>query len=182
MKFKETTELLNKFAKDVIELAKSNMSTRGYKGKSMSASGNLKRSLKFNLDVSKQQSFSLKFLMNEYGFYQDAGIDGKDNKRGVRKHGLPTYSYKSKMPPTKSLDKWVVRRNLKGSRDASGRFVKRQSITFAIARKLFKQGIKPTYFFSDAFAQEFKKLPKKFIDKYALDANNFLKFTIDGNN
>ena len=93
------------------------------------------------------------------------------------KAGLPTFSYKDKMPPPKSLDKWVVRKGLKGTRDTKGRFVGRKALTFIIARSIFMKGLEPTYFFTDAFQAAYKKLPKEFIDKYELDIDNFLKFT-----
>ena len=117
--------------------------------------------------------------MEPYGAYVDAGVDGKKTKYGKRKAGLPTYSFKSKMPPPKALDKWVVRKGLKGIRDQQGRFVKRQSLTFLIARSIFQKGLEPTYFFTDAFEAAYKKLPKQFIDKYELDIDNFLKFTLE---
>ena len=109
--------------------------------------------------------------------YQDAGVDGKKKKYGKRKSGLPTFSYKDKMPPPKKLDKWVVRKGLKGTRDAKGRFVGRKALTFIIARSIFMKGLEPTYFFTNAFDAAYKKLPKEFIDKYELDIDNFLKFT-----
>lgn len=169
MTFKETTKVLKDFAREVIRGAKQNLQKRN-------ASGKLSRSLKSDVKVNPK-SFELDFEMEGYGQFQDAGVDGKKKKYGKRKAGLPTYSYKSKMPPPKSLDKWVVKRGLKGTRDAKGRFVKRQSLTFLIARSIFIKGLEPTYFFTNAFEAAYKKLPKEFIDKYELDIDNFLKFT-----
>ena len=169
MTFKETTKVLEDFAREVIRGAKQNLQKRN-------ASGKLSRSLKSDVKVNPN-SFELDFEMEGYGQFQDAGVDGKKKKYGKRKAGLPTYSYKLKMPPPKSLDKWVVKRGLKGTRDAKGRFVKRQSLTFLIARSIFIKGLEPTYFFTNAFEAAYKKLPKEFIDKYELDIDNFLKFT-----
>jgi|TARA_B100000085_G_scaffold261335_1_gene265570 hypothetical protein len=169
MKYKETTKVLQDFAREVIRGAKQNLQKRN-------ASGKLSRSLKSDVKVNPK-SFELDFEMEGYGQFQDAGVDGKKKKYGKRKAGLPTYSFKSKMPPPKSLDKWVVKRGLKGTRDAKGRFVKRQSLTFLIARSIFIKGLEPTYFFTNAFEAAYKKLPKEFIDKYELDIDNFLKFT-----
>ena len=169
MTFKETTKVLEDFAREVIRGARQNLKKRN-------ASGKLSRSLKSDVKVNPK-SFELDFEMEGYGQFQDAGVDGKKKKYGKRKAGLPTYSYKPKMPPPKSLDKWVVKRGLKGTRDAKGRFVKRQSLTFLIARSIFIKGLEPTYFFTNAFEAAYKKLPKEFIDKYELDIDNFLKFT-----
>ena len=169
MKYKETVKVLEDFAREVVKGAKKNL-------KKKKASGKLQRSIKSNVKVNPK-SFELDFEMEGYGQYQDAGVDGKKKRYGKRKAGLPTFSYKDKMPPPKKLDKWVVRKGLKGTRDSKGRFVGRKALTFIIARSIFMKGLEPTYFFTDAFQAAYKKLPKEFIDKYELDIDNFLKFT-----
>ena len=169
MKYKETVKVLEDFAREVVKGAKKNLKKR-------KASGKLQRSIKSNVKVNPK-SFELDFEMEGYGQYQDAGVDGKKKRYGKRKAGLPTYKYTTKMPPPKSLDKWVVRKGLKGTRDTKGRFVGRKALTFIIARSIFMKGLEPTYFFTDAFQAAYKKLPKEFIDKYELDIDNFLKFT-----
>jgi hypothetical protein len=169
MNYDETKKVLEDFAREVVKGARKNL-------KRMKASGKLSRSIKSDVKVNPK-SFELDFQMEGYGAYQDAGVDGKKKRYGKRKAGLPTYKYTTKMPPPKSLDKWVVRKGLKGTRDAKGRFTKRQSLTFIIARSIFMKGLEPTYFFTDAFEAAYKKLPKAFIDKYELDIDNFLKFT-----
>jgi hypothetical protein len=169
MNYNETKKVLEDFAREVIKGAKKNLRKR-------KASGKLSRSLKSDVKVNPN-SFELDFEMEGYGAYQDAGVDGKKKRYGKRKAGLPTFKYTTKMPPPKSLDKWVVRKGLKGVRDAKGKFTKRQSLTFIIARSIFMKGLEPTYFFTDAFEAAYKNLPKAFIDKYELDIDNFLKFT-----
>ena len=169
MNFKETKKVLEDFARNVIKGARQNL-------RKHNASGKLSRSLKSDVKVNPN-SFELDFEMEGYGAYQDAGVDGKKKRYGKRKYSLPTYKYTTKMPPPKSLDKWVIKRGLKGTRDAKGRFVKRQSLTFLIARSIFMKGLEPTYFFTSAFEAAYKKLPNEFIDKYELDIDNFLKFT-----
>lgn len=46
-----------------------------------------------------------------------------------------------KQPPTKALDKWVVRRGI-APRTKNGKFISRDSIKFLIARSIGKNGIK----------------------------------------
>lgn len=169
MNYDETKKVLEDFAKEVVKGARKNLRKK-------KASGKLARSIKSDVKVNPN-SFELDFEMEGYGAYQDAGVDGKKKRYGKRKAGLPTFKYTTKMPPPKALDKWVVRKGLKGIRDAKGRFTKRQSLTFIIARSIFMKGLEPTYFFTNAFEAAFKKLPKAFIDKYELDIDNFLKFT-----
>jgi len=177
MKFDETKRVLEDFAREVVKGAKANLQKQ-------KASGKLARSIKADVKVNPN-SFELDFEMEGYGAYQDAGVDGKKKKHGKRKLNLPTYKYTTRMPPPKSLDKWVVKKGLAPRN--KGRFAGRsissvgfkQSITYLIARSIFMKGLEPTYFFTNAFEAAYKNLPKEFINKYELDIDNFLKFTTE---
>jgi len=177
MDFKETVKVLERFANNVVKETKKNLS------KIKKTSGKLKNSVKGKTKVNPN-SIEIDFEMAGYGAFLDAGVDGKKIKHGKRRFGLETFSYKDKMPPPKALDKWIVRKGLapRNNGKFAGRSIKsvgfKNSISFLIARSIFFKGIKPTYFFASAFDKAFKKLPKQFIDKYELDIDNFLKFTL----
>ena len=164
-----TEEILNKFAKRVIQQSR----TRLTKGKK-NASKDLYNSLRYDLTTSAA-AFILNFFMEEYGIYQDRGVSGKK-----RKYNTP-FSYKDKMPPPKALDKWMVRRNIKGTRDAQGRFIKRKSLQYLLARSIYNKGIKPSNFFSKSFEQAFDKLPEDMVKAYRLDLEEFLRSSTIGN-
>ena len=164
-----TEEILNKFAKRVIQQSR----TRLTKGKK-NASKELYNSLRYDLTTSAA-AFILNFFMEEYGIYQDRGVSGKK-----RKYNTP-FSYKDKMPPPKALDKWMVRRNIKGTRDAQGRFIKRKSLQYLLARSIYNKGIKPSNFFSKSFEQAFDKLPEDMVKAYRLDLEEFLRSSTIGN-
>tara|TARA_R100001463_G_scaffold110220_1_gene164898 strand:+ start:3923 stop:4462 length:540 start_codon:yes stop_codon:yes gene_type:complete len=177
MEYKETVKVLEEFARGVVKEAKKNLS------KIKKTSGKLKKSIKSDTKVSKN-SLEINFEMEDYGKYVDAGVDGKKKKYGKRKFDLQTYKYTTKMPPPKSLDKWIVKKGL-APRDKGrfkGRSIKtvgfKNSISFLIARSIFMKGLEPTYFFASAFAKAYKKLPKEFIDKYELDIDTFLHHTL----
>ena len=72
------------------------------------------------------------------------------NKQGEQRAPNSPYSYKTKMPPPSKLDKWSVRRGV-APRDAKGRFLPRRSVNFAIAKSIFHQGLRPTFFFTKAY-------------------------------
>ena len=116
--------------------------------------------------------------MEEYGNYQDKGVSGVE-----KKYNTP-YSYKRKgsdlkgMPPPSKLDKWTIRRGI-APRDKEGKFLSRKSLTFLIARSIFKNGIKPTLFFTKPFEKEFKKLPDTVLTAYGLDVEEFLEYTLE---
>ena len=161
---------LNRFAKYVVSQSKANL-TRGKK----KSSNRLYDSIDYDLNVSPN-SFSLKFLMEEYGKFQDKGVSGTK-----KKYDTP-YSYKDKMPPPNKMDKWIVKKNLKGLRNDKGQFISRKSLQFMIARSIFKKGIKPSLFFTKPFEKAFKDLPQDIVKAYALDVEELIKFTTNGNN
>lgn len=116
-------------------------------------------------------SISMEFSMEEYGFYQDQGVSGKE-----KKYDTP-FSYKSKMPPPKKLDRWIVRKGI-APRDEKGKFINRKSLQFLIARGIYKNGIKPSLFFTKPFEAAYKKLPNELIEKYGIEAEKLFMDTI----
>lgn len=166
MEQKETHKYLNGFAKYVIQQSKSNL-TKGKKN----SSKELYNSLSTEINVSAN-SFSLSFEMEDYGKFQDKGVSGTQ-----KKYNTP-YKYTNKMPPPSAFSKWVITKGLKGTRDKQGRFVSRKSLQFAIAKSVFKNGIKPSLFFTKPFEKAFERLPDDLVEAYGLDVENFMKFTL----
>jgi len=167
---KNVQQELNRFAKYVITQSKANL-TRGKKNSSKA----LYNSLDYDLNVSPN-SFSLSFLMEDYGVFQDKGVSG------IKKKYNTPYSYTNKMPPPSKMDKWIVRKGLKGVRGKDGKFISRKSLQFMIARSIFFKGIKPSLFFTKPFQKAFTNLDKDIIKAYQLDVEELLKFTTNGNN
>ena len=167
---KNVQQELNRFAKYVIEESRNNL--RKKKAKS---SNKLYDSLDHKLNVSPN-SFSLKFLMEDYGVFQDKGVSG------IKKKYNTPYSYTNKMPPPSKMDKWIVRKGLKGVRGKDGKFLPRKTLQFLVARSIFFKGIKPSLFFTKPFKKAFTNLDKDIIKAYQLDVEELLKFTTNGNN
>jgi len=167
---KNVQQELNRFAKYVIQQSKANL-TRGKKNSSKT----LYNSLDYDLNVSPN-SFSMSFLMEDYGVFQDKGVSG------IKKKYNTPYSYTNKMPPPSKMDKWIVRKGLKGVRGKDGKFISRKSLQFMIARSIYNNGIKPSLFFTKPFQKAFTNLDKDIIEAYKLDVEELLKFTTNGNN
>jgi hypothetical protein len=157
--------VLNKFAKRVIQQAKQNLTK-----KKKNASKELYNSLDYDLSVGPN-SFSLTFEMEDYGEFQDKGVSGVK-----RKYNTP-YKYTNKMPPPKAFAQWVVRKGLQGIRDKQGRFIPRKSLQYLIARSVYNNGIKPSYFFSNPFKVNFNKLPQEVVNAFQLTKDDFQAFT-----
>ena len=160
-------EILDEFKANVISEAKRNLSAQNTPGR-------LRDSLKGYVKESKN-SIQVSFEMEDYGFYQDRGVKGKKGGKS-----LDGYKYTNKMPPPKAFDKWTVRKGI-APRDKEGRFIKRKSLNFLIARSIFNKGIKPTLFFTKPFEKYYKRLPKELTEKYALDMVNLFTTITDEN-
>jgi hypothetical protein len=167
---KNVQQELNRFAKYVIQQSRTNL-TKGKKNSSKA----LYNSLDYDINVSPN-SFSLSFLMEDYGVFQDKGVSG------IKKKYNTPYSYTNKMPPPSKMDKWIVRKGLKGVRGKDGKFISRKSLQFMIARSIYNNGIKPSLFFTKPFKKAFTNLDKNIIKAYQLDVEELLKFTTNGNN
>lgn len=162
----EVQKVLNRFRDHVISVSKRNL-TNGQKNSSKKLYNSIKGDVK-----AMPNSISIQFTMEDYGIYQDAGVSGKK-----KKYNTP-YSYKSKMPPAKAFDKWIVRKGL-APRDKSGRFITRKSLGFLIARSVFRNGIKPSLFFTKPFEAAYKNLPEELVEAYGLEAIELFNQQID---
>lgn len=170
--YEKTQKALNKFGKDVVIRAATLLQTRkrGYD------TGKLFKSLDSDLQVAAN-SISLKFKMEEYGLAIDQGRAKSGQGSGgqlfpkilawVKRKGLRPRNSKGQ------LQAWKNKEN------------QQRGIAFAVTRKIHRFGYKGNNFFTDAFEENFKKLPKKIEKTFALDVERFLAQTIDeinGNN
>ena len=165
----ETQKQLDKFRKYVIQQAKSNLS-KSKKNSSKKLYDSINGVSKVN-----PNSISLYFEMFDYGVFQDKGVSGLK-----KKHNTP-YSFKKGVASRQmlaNLDKWIVRKGI-APRDAKGRLMNRQGIKFAIAKGIFKNGIKPSLFFTKPFEKAYKNLPNELISAYGLDITKIFIDTID---
>ena len=165
--FENIQDLLNDFRSNVIREAKRNLT-------SQNTSGRLSKSLKSYVKESKN-SIQISFEMEDYGFYQDRGVQGTKGGKS-----LDGYKYTNKMPPPKAFDKWNVKKGI-APRDKKGKFIKRKSLNFLIARSIFEKGIKPTLFFTKPFEKFYKRLPNQLVEKYGLDMEKLFTQITDEN-
>ena len=160
-KQERTKKLLEDLGKRVVKMARRNLTTN--KPYSKIASGELHKSLGFELKFEKGEPV-FDWVGMHYGKFVNEG----------RKPGS--------MPPPSALDKWVIRKGL-APRTQSGKFKGRsistvgfrKSITFLIAQKIKKYGIKPTNFFTNAFNSVYKNMPEKFTEAFGEDMLNIME-------
>jgi len=162
---------LDKFGKYLVQQSKANLTRMG-----KSSSKTLYDSINYTAKVSKTgDSFEFKFSMAEYGDYQDKGVRGA--KSTYPESSNSPFAYKDKRPPAKAFANWVVKRGLDGVRDKkTGRFIKRQSLQYAISQSIYNKGIKATNFFSRPFGLAYKQLPPEIVQAFALTDKEFQEF------
>jgi len=161
----ETYNALKRFQQYVVRESRSNL-----KRMKKNSSNKLYQSIKGSVKVNAN-SFELDIQMLPYGQFQDKGVSGKK-----KKYNTP-YSYKDKMPPARVFDKWVVRKGI-APRNEKGQFQNRKGLSFAIARGIYMNGIKPSLFFTKPFEKAFKKLSPELVEAYGLDVSELMEFTL----
>jgi hypothetical protein len=164
---------LESFGKQVVNRSKGNLQRAGKGGK-------LEDSIKFEV-ITTSDGFTVQFYMSSYGQFVDKGVSGTKTKRTFkdykRKVIKTPYSYKNSkghsQPPSSALDKWVVKKGI-APRDASGKFMKRKSITFLIARSIGKKGIQGISFFQKPLGLGLKEFGKDLLGSVKEDILNTL--------
>ena len=152
-----TRKALEVFGERVVRLSKINLATM-----KKNNTGDLQKSLDFELEVFRKGSFSFSFLMEEYGGNVDKG----------RKAG--------KGIPIKVLDEWIRTKPVRLRDLETGAFIKKtparlKSLSYLINRKIREEGIEASNFFSEPFEQEFRKLPDELVKSFALDVESYLE-------
>jgi hypothetical protein len=153
---------LNSFGKQVVNRSKGNLQKAGKGGK-------LEESIRFEV-ITSEDGFTVQFFMSSYGQYVDKGVSGTQKKRTFKDYKSKVikspFSYKNSkghsQPPSKALDGWAVKKGI-APRDAKGRFIKRKTLTFLIARSIGRNGIQGISFFQKPLGLGLKQFGKELL-------------------
>ena len=169
-------EELNRFADKVVTNAKKNLA---------SSNSNFTKDLSNSIShppakISGAGNIvSVSFDMEEYGAYQDQGVRGvggvrkttskfksTNNKGKLWRQKAPKdtpFSFKKDKPiPAIVFEDWAKKKGLN---------------PFAVAISVWRQGLEPKRFFTDAFDEAFETLPDEIVEAFALQVDDFLDFT-----
>tara|TARA_R110000744_G_scaffold36130_5_gene83536 strand:- start:1078 stop:1608 length:531 start_codon:yes stop_codon:yes gene_type:complete len=154
---KDTKAEFKKFGDRVIHRARFYLERRNIN----TSTSALSKSLNYELKVYDSGALGMRFEALDYFPFVEEG----------RKSG--------KQPPVSAIAKWIKIKPIR-IRGAKGRFVSKteaniNSAAFGIAKSIGDYGIKPTFFFRDAFAMHYKRLKPEIIEAYANDSAKFLK-------
>ena len=173
----EVERVLREFGERVNKKARANLKSEG-----KDASGALSKSLV--LDVKQHpNSITMSMLSEDYLKFVDKGVKGvggtkKDGTKWNQKRVTNNlYKYRKLKPPKDAFNGWTIRRGI-APRDKKGKFMKRNSLLYAIANSVYHTGIETTNFFTKPFEEEYPSLPDDIVEAYGLDLENTLKFIL----
>ena len=156
--FKNTEIAFKKFGANVIHRARFYLKRRKINTKKSTLSD----SLSFNVKVYPSGALEMDFSAVDYfPFVEEGRLPGK-------------------MPPSSAIAKWIKDKPIKLRDSKTGRFKSKtkaniNSAAFGIAMSIKTYGIKPTYFFRDAFKMHRKRLAPEIIKAYGTDSAKMLK-------
>jgi hypothetical protein len=170
---KNVQQALNEFGALVVERARQNLKVGGRYG-THNASGQLSKSLDFKTKENKN-SIEFDFYAESYWKELDYGTKGSESSAKA-----PNSPYRANASRT-AIDKWVIRKGIQGVRGAGGQFANRKLMVTSITNSINRTGTFETRFFRNAFDLEYKDFDNNIVEKYGLDLESFLKFTLKDN-
>ena len=174
MEKQEVQKALERFRNHVVSVSKRNL-TNGNRNVSKKLYNSIKGDVK-----AMPNSFSLQFYMEDYGAYQDLGVQGKNSiskapnspfrfgKGTGKKGGL-----------TEGIKEWVRKRRFQFKDKKTGKFLSYESTAFLITRGIYNKGIRPSMFFTKPFEAAYRNLPDELVQSFALDAEKLFDQQID---
>jgi len=172
MKYENLKNIIDKYAKYVIQQAKTNLS------KDDKGGGTLYNSLSYDVDV-ETNAFLLEFLMEDYGPFVDKGVRGLNSTYPETRAALSQFRYGSGTGPkgglTKGIDNWLRQKKFRW-RDDLGRFISYKSMRYLIVQKIYHQGLKANLFFTKPFEKGLQLLGDEMLEGFALDVEKQLIF------
>jgi len=187
----EFTSFLNKtrfalqaFAEDVKDRARKNLinpkNNRGKKG----VKGKLYNAIDYKLSDNGMK-VSFPFWQDlKYAKYVEYGVKGVGFEPGSKvrnqkvEKGKYSFSRGKKSLPIDKFGGWIHTRKL-FPRDAQGKFISRRSLKFALAKNVYRRGIRAKQYMEPTFRSAFKKLPPQLEDAFAKDVDAFLAYVLE---
>ncbi len=170
---------LNKFAKYVIQQARTNLTKGASPYGTFNDTKNLYNSLGYTDPTIKNGVTSFGFTMADYGMFKDKGVKGKTSsaKAPNSPYRFGTGSGK-KGGLRKSMKDYVKRNGIQFRDKKTGRFLSYESTSYLISRSIYNKGIKPSLFFTKPFQAAFKRLPDDLVQAYSIGLEKQIQLNI----
>jgi hypothetical protein len=169
---------LGKMGKEVRRRARISL-----KARNKVVTGNLYNSIRYEQGVARnEKSLNLRFSFPGADYWQfvDEGVKGALSSA---KAPRSPFRFGSGTGPKGrlrgSIDKWVVKKGI-APRGGGGQFASRKSMVFAISRSIYQTGIKPSYFFTNAYDRTLKQYSPKLEKAVGDDIENAISTLLNG--
>ena len=186
LKYDSIENYLKSYGKYIVRQARGILNKRG-----KNVTGKLSKSLKYKI-VKSKDGYDIQFLASKYAAFVNKGVSGTQGRRtyidkdGKRK--TSPFKFK-KQPPSSVIEGWIKNRGIKGrsagtkyklkdgtvKRSGAGRFMKRKSLAFLIARSIKRKGIPAASFYTQPLSYSFNKFKKDMIQHFKTDILNEIK-------
>tara|TARA_R110000787_G_scaffold11513_2_gene38075 strand:+ start:427 stop:981 length:555 start_codon:yes stop_codon:yes gene_type:complete len=173
---KNLRDVLDKYAKYVVQQSKSNLTKDvnpkygGNKG-----GGALYNSIEYK-STYEANYFLLDFLMEDYGQYVDKGVRGKTSTYPETNAAMSQFQYGSgtgkKGGLTEGINSWLKKKKFQWRDKKTGRFLSYDSMSYLIARSIYNKGLKANLFFTKPFEKGLEKLGDELFKGFQLDIEN----------
>ena len=159
-------KVLNSFGDSVVAKAKENLDN-----KNINASNDLRDKKMVFVSKVMPNSISLKFDLGEYGQGIDQGINGYGKNNYSTK-----FSFKDPRPSARMIDNILQWANDKGVSLRGNNWRQVRASAYNLSRYILENGIKPTYFFQNAYEEHFRTLDRDLVEAFGLDVDDFFEF------
>ena len=186
LKYDNIENYLKSYGRYIVRQARKILEQRG-----KNTTGKLSKSLKYKIEETKE-GYDIKFLASKYAAFVNKGVSGKQSRRtyidinGKRK--VSPFKFK-KQPPSNVIESWIKNRGIQGrsagtkyklkdgtvKRSGAGRFMKRKSLAFLIAKSIKRKGIPGVSFYTQPLSFSFNKFKKDMITHFKTDVLNEIK-------
>jgi len=175
MEYNNLEAVMKKYAKYVIQQAKSNLSKAKPYPKNK---GNLYNTLDYKIDPDDQEALLVEFLMEDYAQFVDQGVKGTGSKGGrskttgqfTRGAGSP-FKFKYDNPGgalVNAIRGWIKNKPISlGNMNEIG-------LAFAIGYSIKRRGLERTMFYSKPVEKALKTLPDELTEAFRLDFSKLI--------
>ena len=168
---------LGRIGKEVRRRARISLKARG-----KVVTGKLYNSIRYEQYVTRDEKslkLTFQFPGAEYAKFVDEGVQGALSSA---KAPRSPFRFGSGSGPKGglrgSIDRWVVKKGI-APREAGGQFAARKGMVYAISRSIYQTGIRPSYFFTNAYDRTLKKHNAKLERAVAKDIGNAISQLLD---
>ena len=172
MPMTESMKELGRIGKEVRRRARISLKARG-----KVVTGKLYNSIQYEQFVTRNEKelrLEFSFPGAEYAPFVDEGVRGAMSSA---KAPRSPFRFGSGSGPSGGLrpaiDKWVVKKGI-APRGAGGQFATRKGMVYAISRSIYQTGIRPSYFFTNAYDRTLKKNDDKLAAAIGKDIGNIM--------